>query len=86
MRRIVAAAVLLPNGLIVSVEKPGRHFHVVHRLSELGIEQRGDHEQGFLTNLGEFVRRKPARRIAEQAGQLLKEAREHSELFSEDVW
>ena len=85
-RTIVAAAVRLPGNLIASVPRPGRHHDVVQRLAILGIKQAAEHEQGFLTNLGEFVRRKPARLIAQRANQLLPRASELLELYSEDVW
>jgi hypothetical protein len=44
-------------------------------------------QQGFVTECGTWARRKPALRIAQKAGQLVREptAPAHG-LFSEDVW
>lgn len=84
--RVVAAAVLF-RGLTFSVPAPGRHHNVVHKMvGELGLAQTGEWEQGFLTSRGRFVRRKPALRMAREAGQILRETAPNSGLFSEDVW
>lgn len=81
--RIVRAAIKI--GLAVySVAQPGRHGDALMLLPT--SEFAGPDDQGFLTSTGRFVQRKEARQIAEAAGQLLPNARDHSELFSEDVW
>ncbi len=86
--RIVAAAVML-EGTVYFMDPPARHWNIVHAMAEkLGEKQDYRWEQGFLTDTGDFVRRKPALMIAERAGQIIaRSAGPHStELFSEDVW
>lgn len=84
---VVAAAVRLPDGRVFSLPSPARHHDVIHMLHrEHGIEQRGDHEQGFLLSDGRFCRRAPAKLVAERAGQLLPRAMHLKDLYSEDVW
>jgi hypothetical protein len=88
--RIVAAAILHVDGRIFSLPPPNRHNDVIAHMREEGAwghqdHERG-HEQGFLTSAGRFVRRKPAKVIAERAGQLLPRAGGTPALFSEDVW
>jgi len=83
---IVAAAVRLPDGLVCSLPRPARHFNVIRSLASHGIDQQGNHEQGFLLSDGRFCRRTPARMVAEKAGQILPTAGQTKELFSEDVW
>lgn len=84
--QVVAAAVRTPDGLIHSMVPPARHDTIVHALTNMGHPQDfGEDTQGFLLSDGRFCRRKPALRIAEQAGQLLKPTK-LPELYSEDVW
>lgn len=87
--RVVSAAMLMPHGLVLSVPAPGRHHNIIHALHALGVKPTGG-EQGFLLSDGQFVRRKPAVRIAEEARQLLERAPTAGSwahgLFSEDVW
>lgn len=85
--RVVAVAVRLPNGLVFTMEAPARHHNVIHAMTELEIDtMREEVTQGFLLSDGTFCRRKPARRIAEEANQLLPRESKLSELYSEDVW
>lgn len=74
------------DGLVHSMPPPARHHDVVHRLHELGHKQVQGDEQGFLLSDGRFCRRKPAKRIARDAGQLLARACNLDDLYSEDVW
>lgn len=93
--RIVAAAVWetspddVKKGLVFSIEAPARHHDIVQMMSRMGVVLDYTVTQGFLTNTGEFVRRKPAKMIAEHAGQM-KPRRpgeyDGPELFSEDLW
>lgn len=95
MEKIVAAAIRY-QGLVCVVERPGRHHDVFHQLRDLGWHQGIHvHQQGFITSTGRFVDREAARQIAEKADQIIKSdkddagipiKREHSQLFSEDVW
>jgi hypothetical protein len=76
------------SGMIFTIPPPARHHDIVHMMHNLGIPQDQTIEQGFLTDTGKFVRRKPACMIAEHAGQL--EGRTKTgpsdTLFSEDLW
>jgi len=91
--KVVAAAVRMPEGLIVSLAQPARHHHIIHTLCH-AVPFRSDGKpeyqvactQGFLLSNGEFAVRAYARIVADKAGQLLPGARKHNDLFSEDVW
>ena len=84
--RIVAAAILLDGG-IHSVPPPGRHHDVIRKMFEEGLgTQTAAWEQGFLTSLGRFARRKPACLIARAAGQIREKTFPPDTLFSEDLW
>jgi hypothetical protein len=86
--RIVAAAIL-HHGTVYWADQPARHHHIAHRMFEMGLNDDCETEQGFITDVGRFVRRKPACVIADKAGQLNvhrpKTMPEHT-LFSEDLW
>jgi len=87
--KIVAAAILWKDGVVYSLPAPARHADIVHMMvTEKGIKPPINREQGFLTESGDFVRRKPAARLARLAGQVKKEDQmnAHVGLFSEDVW
>lgn len=87
MLKVVSVAILTQDGLIHSLPAPNRHHHVVHLLFEkFNHQDTGLDEQGFLLSNGSFCRRKPAKLVAEKAGQLLPTAMKLSELYSEDVW
>jgi hypothetical protein len=83
--RVVSVAILTEDGLIHSLPAPNRHFNVMHLLADR-YKDIGFDAQGFLLSNGKFCRRKPAKRIAEKAGQLIARASNLSELYSEDVW
>jgi hypothetical protein len=82
--RIVAAAIRLDNGEVISLPQPARHHSVLEYIRNT---QQADYiksdQQGFLTSSGQFVRRKPAAIIAFEAGQTdcIK-----NPLTSEDLW
>jgi hypothetical protein len=93
--KIVAAAVWktapddVKEGLIFTLPAPARHHNILHMMSKLGITQDHTVTQGFLTDTGDFVRRKPAMMIARAAGQMKpREPGQYDgeELFSEDLW
>ncbi len=91
--KIVAVAVTkeVGNGeyLTFTLPAPARHHDVLQAMARLGMTQDAYVEQGFLTDTGRFVRRKPAKYIAEQAGQMkprLPGQYDGPELFSEDLW
>jgi hypothetical protein len=86
--KIVAAAIL-KDGMTFTMPPPARHHTILHHMvGKLGMVQDGNTEQGFLTDTGDFVRRKPACMIAEHAGQLEGRTKTgpRDELFSEDLW
>lgn len=85
----IEKAAILRNGNIYSISRPGRHHDVIRMIVEsLGLQTIGDHEQGFVTSLGRFARRKPAAIIARAAGQIgeVKNTSPQDTLFSEDLW
>ncbi len=85
---IVRAAIRDDQGGIHSVPIPGRHHDVIRQMREAGYTGpvQGD-RQGFLLNTGQFVRRKPAERIARKAGQIKNDGKMISSvLTSEDLW
>ncbi len=85
--RVVAVAVRDEKGEIHTLPSPARHHDVIREMARKDIRTAGpDIEQGFLLSDGRFCRRKPAKHIAEKAGQLLPRASKLAELFSEDVW
>lgn len=84
---VVSVAVRTDDGLIHTLPRPARHHDVVHLLAEaFDHPSRNTDEQGFLLSSGRFCRRKPAKIVAEEAGQLLPRASTLPELYSEDVW
>lgn len=87
MIRIEAAAIRLDNGCLFALAPPARHHNVIQAIRAEGEEGdvSGD-RQGFLTSTGKFVGRKPALRLAREAGQILRETAPAHGLFSEDVW
>ena len=86
---IVAAAILF-EGKVYSEPPPARHHTLLRIIAEeLRVAGRPviirNEEQGFLTSLGKFVRRKPAAWIAQEAGQIT-EPKWGDQLYSEDLW
>lgn len=92
---MIHQAAILYDGTIYTLARPARHHDIIRHIHA----ERGDYgprlrEQGFTCTgvdrhgrrLPAFVRRAPARRIAELAGQLLPTAKDLRELYSEDVW
>lgn len=79
-------AAVYKDGIIYSLSRPARHHNVLHAMIASGVDDLGS-EQGFVTTMGRWVRRKPALRIAAKAGQLKGEpTAPYHGLFSEDVW
>ena len=82
------------DGRMLTLPQPARHHDLIwYAIHILGYESpvRGDEVQGFEVKLPgdryhKFCYREPARRIAEDAGQLIARAGDTLELFSEDVW
>lgn len=85
--RVVAVAILDENKVIHTLPAPARHHNVIREMARKDLRVMGpDIEQGFLLSDGRFCRRKPAKLIVKNAGQLLPRASKLAELFSEDVW
>lgn len=80
--RIVAVAMKLDSGLIVTMPPPARHHTVLHAAPT----RMHYAEQGFLTSDGSFATRMQALEIARLSGQILRETAPQQGLFSEDVW
>lgn len=85
--KIVSAAIMV-RGMTVSMPKPFRHHHIVHRYAEANGKDYF-HDQGFITSKGDFVDRHTAFLIAHKAGQIKPRVAgnyDGDELFSEDLW
>ena len=80
--KIIAAAIKLPSGNIVSLPKPSRHHDIINNL-----ERPCAFEQGFLTDAGTFVTREEAYIIARNEGQILFRCDgDEGRLFSDNLW
>lgn len=85
--KVVAAAVMGPDDVPVSLPPPARHNDVItHMVVELGHPAPVIGQQGFMLSDGTFANRRRARMFAEANGQLLARAHGGDLLFSEDVW
>lgn len=84
--KIAAAAVIDHEGGVVSLPVPARHGDILAYMKDRGDPLPIVGDQGFITNDGAFIDRYRAREIAEQAGQLLPDAYNLKQLYSEDVW
>lgn len=87
-RRIAAAAIQGPWGIIYQVQPPGRHHHVIKQMIEGGFTPPITYPQGFVTDRGEFVDREVAKVIARIAGQIIRHSggENNPELYTEDLW
>jgi len=84
---VVAAAIRIEHGPVLSLPRPARHHDIIRALDASGFPFEQHWEQGFLLSDGRFARRKPARIVAIAAGQFKPDATHHGELlFSEDLW
>lgn len=85
--KIVAAAIRSQDGEVHYLPIPARHHDIIWSMRDQGYAARDCHDQGFLTDEGQYVDRLTAKTIARNAGQLI----EHRDnggmlLFSEEVW
>lgn len=84
---LIVAAAIRCEGVIIMVERPGRHGNCINFMHRLGLPHR-DH--GFVTNRGRFVDRQEAGRIVLSSEQGSSggtpENNPHMALFSEDMW
>lgn len=84
----IKAAAIYHDGMTYFMEAPKRHHDIIAGLDKVGLAYVAHQgEQGFVTSDGTFVRRKPALRIADAAGQIIRgpTAPTHG-LFSEDIF
>ena len=81
---VVAAALLLGDGIIISKPPPARHHDLIRAVTEEGWVTRvnGD-QQGFITTKGRWLNRRVAGRCAYAEGQTVDF---HSTLLSEHLW
>lgn len=92
--RIVCAAILCADGELVFLPRPYRHSDIMLHAEKMGLEYRETEgaKHGFLAQTYfpeklEFVGRKQAYGIAEQAGQILpSQDTDPSALYTEDLW
>jgi hypothetical protein len=89
--KILAAAIRnKETGVVWSLPVPARHHDLIRVCTDWGAGAQSKFEQGFITDSYQYVDRKEARQIAEQAGQVITRANgtnyKGSFLFSEDVW
>lgn len=87
--RIVAVASLF-QGQLYTLPPPARHHDLVRLIAEkTGVAYVGGetYVQGFIDQDGFFLRRKPAKLVAERANQILdNRAPKLDDLYSENLW
>ncbi len=95
MMQVIIAAAIKAGKMVCFVPRPGRHADVMREMAKSGHKIPIGGEQGFVTNEGRFVNREAARKIANDADQIIASRIgpdgvpykfQHRELFSEDVW
>ena len=70
MNRIVKPAIKTSDGKIHSVRGPANHIHILKKMEEKGIKEKGT--RGFIDSKGKFLNRKEAMDVAVESGQLPK--------------
>lgn len=85
---IGVALLFRQTGMMTCAPRPKRHADVMMQAIQHNLPTNSyDCEQGFYTNLGRFVDRQEAMRIARDAGQIIRNPTfQPNTLFSEDVW
>lgn len=85
---ISMSAVKHPDGTIYAVSAPGRHHHCFLLMDQDNMRGgiKNTRNQGFITNYGEYVSRKQAKKIAILAGQVDKKKLISKEFTSEELW
>lgn len=83
--RIEAAAIWY-RGRVHTVPRPGRHHHVIRKMYDAGFRDPAMQHQGFVTDAERFVDREEAWKIAEAAGQIIRQNITPGTLYSEDLW
>ncbi len=85
METIEKAAIQFEDGIVVMVDRPGRHHNIIHALAKLGMDTPIGGEHGFVTSTGRFVDRIEAAQIALDAKQIEKLSWPPN-LYTEDLW
>lgn len=84
---LVVAAAVRVAGVVVMVERPGRHGDCISAAGRISGDRQHGGEHGFLTSHGRFVNRKEAGDLVQATGQGSPSDRITSgHLFSEDLW
>jgi hypothetical protein len=84
--RVETAAVRTDDGVIHTLPRPARHWHVMKACEAKGCGYIRQDMQGFVLNNGRFATRRAALSVAIRAGQLLPTAGNPHQLLSEHVW
>lgn len=86
MLKVVAAAVLLPDGFIFTQPPPARHHTLIQQWCKITGRPFNDLDaQGFLLSNGTFCPRELAGKVALASGQL-EQLNHPPNLYSEDLW
>jgi hypothetical protein len=83
--RIVGVAII-HDCQAYSLPAPNRHHDVIAKIVAHTGAKCVDGEQGFIDEIGTFLRRKPAMSRAIETGQLMRATGPSDLLFSEDIW
>ena len=84
----IACAAIRLDGHTYTLPVPARHNDIIAHMRTIGKtpEQIAGATQGFMTNMGLFVMRKAALKVALRANQVADKLAPHDVLFSEDMW
>jgi hypothetical protein len=78
------------DGVVHKLPEPNRHFHILHKMARrngaLIISTIAAGQQGFYTNLREFITRKEGKIVARKSGQNKRDTGPSHTLFTEDMW
>jgi len=82
----IAAAAIKRGDVVWQLPAPNRHHNVIHLMAESGLPTPISGVQGFVTDGGRFVDRVEGLQIAKDAGQIIRECGDTSQLYSENLW
>ena len=91
MEKIICAAVKTSTGKIYyghrhSHAREAMHDELTWEMSRKEILEKVKYEQGFVSNLGNFLTREEAWKVAEAAGQIKQQSGGNGTLYSEDIY
>ena len=88
MDKIIAAALMLENGNVITEPPPARHPDLFSKHHNSTLKDVKVVAQGFIIDGMQFVDRKQGWKIAEKAGQLIKQHFNNTKgtLYTEDLW